>query len=285
MSIKQIFNMMRIVFQEPIRHYNDYLSLVCIAKYEAPYVKEWIDYHLKIGVDRIYFYDNESPDNTLIILEPYIEKEQVIYNLIKGRARQLDAYNDAIKRYAYKTKYMAFIDLDEFIVLEDENSTLKDTIDSIMSKDKRAGGIAVNWCVYGSSDYKKRPNGAVIENFLYRGTPDKRGNDCIKTIANPRIIKKYRHPHYPTYKVGFYSIDESGKRIDGWSNPRSADTKHIRINHYFTKSLEEYIERRSHGKADTEDESDKRTLAEFYEHDHNDIYDDIMLRYSDNKMH
>ena len=262
------------------KHFDDYLSIVCIAKYEADYVKEWIDYHFLIGIDRIYFYDNESPDHTMEILEPYIESGRLVYTLIKGRARQLDAYNDAIRKYAERTKYMAFIDLDEFLVLEDETSTLKETIDSIMSKDRRAGGIAVNWCMYGSSGHQTKPNGLVIENFLYRGTPDRRGNDCIKTIANPRIVEKYQHVHYPTYKAGFYNIDELGKRVDGWSNPRSGNTKRIRINHYFTKSKEEWIERRSHGKADTADKNDKRTLDEFYEHDKNDVYDDILLKYS-----
>lgn len=266
--------------KESNKHFEDYLSIVCIAKYEADYVKEWIDYHFLIGVNRIYFYDNESPDYTVKILEPYIESGKLVYNLIKGRARQLDAYNDAIRKYAERTKYIAFIDLDEFLVLEDETSTLKETIDSIMNKDRRAGGIAVNWCMYGSSRHETKPNGLVIENFLYRGTPDKRGNNCIKTIANPRIIKKYQHVHYPTYKAGFYNIDELGKRVDGWSNPRSENTKRIRINHYFTKSKEEWIERRSHGKADTVDKNDKRTLDEFYEHDENDVYDDILLKYS-----
>jgi hypothetical protein len=57
------------------------------------------------------------------------------------------------------------------------------------------------------------------------------------------------------------------------------ETKHIRINHYFTKSKEEWIERRSRGKADTTDRNEKRSLDEFYEHDHNDIYDPIMLPY------
>ena len=42
-----------------------------------------------------------------------------------------------------------------------------------------------------------------------------------------------------------------------------------------------WIIRRQRGKADTFDEDDKRTIAEFYEHDHNDLYDDIMLFYTE----
>ena len=54
----------------------------------------------------------------------------------------------------------------------------------------------------------------------------------------------------------------------------------IRINHYFTKSYDEWMIRRSRPKADYKDVNAKRTIEEFYEHDNNDIYDDGMLEYS-----
>lgn len=81
------------------------------------------------------------------------------------------------------------------------------------------------------------------------------------------------------YKFGFYNINEDGFRVDGWSN-KCKETKFIRINHYFTKSKEEWIERRNHGKVTSIDINDKRTIEEFYEHDNNDIIDDIMIKYA-----
>ena len=39
------------------------LAVVAIMKNEAPYVKEWLDYHLLAGVDHFFIYDNETPDN------------------------------------------------------------------------------------------------------------------------------------------------------------------------------------------------------------------------------
>lgn len=256
------------------------LSIVCIAKNEGSYIKEWVDYHLLQGVDCIYLYDNESPDNMRQILEPYIASGRVVYTLFPGKARQLDAYNDAIHRFKHKTKYMAFIDCDEFLVPENPNATLIDVIESIMRRSWHCGGIAVNWRMYGSSGFDEKPEGFVIENFLYRGKGDSKGSDCIKTIANPRRIKEYRHVHYPTYYRGFYSVNEAGERVNGWSNPCN-ETKLIRINHYFTKSKQEWIERRSRGKADTFDDADKRTLDELYQHDHNEVYDPIMLPYAE----
>jgi len=272
-----ISNLIDTLIFHPNRYKNK-LSLVCIAKYEAPYIEEWVSYHLSQGVDCIYLYDNDSPDNTKELLEPYIASGQVVYTYMPGKARQLDAYNDAFKRFRYQTKYMAFLDCDEFLVSEDPLKSLPEVIESLMKRDWRCGGIAVNWRMYGSSGYEKKPDGLVTSSFLYRGDGNAKGSDCIKTIANPRLIKEYRHVHFPTYYRGFRNVNEDGNPVDGWRNPCS-ETKFLRINHYFTKSKEEWIERRSRGKADTDDETDRRTLEEFDEHDHNEIYDPIMLRY------
>lgn len=258
--------------------YDVQLSIVAIAKYEARYVKEWVDYHLLQGIDCIYLYDNDSPDGMKEILEPYIETGKVVYTFFPGKARQLDAYNDAVRRFKNRTKYMAFMDCDEFLVQEQSGLSLAETVEMLMKKSVRCAGIAVNWRMYGSSGHIAPPEGSVLESYLYRGIGNAKGNDCIKTIANPRLIKEYRHVHYPTYYRGFYSMNEDGLRCDGPFN-KCLETKYIRINHYFTKSKEEWIERRSRGKADTLDYNDRRTLEEFYEHDHNDVYDPIMLPY------
>ena len=75
-------------------------------------------------------------------------------------------------------------------------------------------------------------------------------------------------------------MDENGNIVDGWNHP-NAEIQKIRINHYFTKSKEEWIERRKIGKADAKDRTKIRSLEEFQLHDNNDIFDDGMLYYVD----
>ena len=91
------------------------LALVLIAKNEATYIKEWLDFHIKQGVSKFIIYDNESTDNFREVLSPYIEAGIVIYDVIKGKRRQIDAYNMALNKYRRKFKYMGFIDADEFV--------------------------------------------------------------------------------------------------------------------------------------------------------------------------
>lgn len=48
------------------------IALCLIFKNEAPFLKEWLDYHLTIGVDHFYLYNNNSDDNYLDVLNTYI---------------------------------------------------------------------------------------------------------------------------------------------------------------------------------------------------------------------
>ncbi len=53
-------NVKKLEQKEASLEFEDFLSVVCIAKDEARYIKEWVDFHLLIGIDRIYVYDNDS---------------------------------------------------------------------------------------------------------------------------------------------------------------------------------------------------------------------------------
>lgn len=42
-------------------------------------------------------------------ISSYVDEGYVSYHLIRGRKRQCDAYNEAIDKYKYESKYMIFI--------------------------------------------------------------------------------------------------------------------------------------------------------------------------------
>lgn len=256
--------------------YKDRLSIVAIAKNEAEYIEEWVVFHKVVGVDKIYLYDNDSNDNMKEILLPYMESGFVIYNEIHGVKWQYDAYNDALERYGNDTQYMAFIDCDEFLIPGVFGQSIADMVESVLDKNCNAGGLAVNWCMYGSSGHTKKPEGLLIENFMWRENISKRAaNSCIKTIVKPGCTKYFKHPHFPVYRIGYYGINSSGKIVLGAYN-NLIDYSILRINHYFTKSMEQWIKRRAIGMADRDD---ARSIQEFYDHDNNDVYDECVVPY------
>lgn len=91
------------------------LAFVAILKSEGDYLKEWLEYHLAAGVEHFYLYDNDSPDNQAEVAKPYVEAGLVDYFPFPGLKMQYPAYNDALERFKFQSRYMAFIDGDEFV--------------------------------------------------------------------------------------------------------------------------------------------------------------------------
>jgi hypothetical protein len=253
------------------------LGIVAIAKNEQDYIKEWVAFHKIQGVDRIILYNNDSTDNMVEEIKPFIEDGYIIYNEIHGLGQQLNAYNDALKKYSKLFKYLAFIDCDEFLFPVDEKETVLSVIEKTMKMDKHAGGVCVNWVMYGSSGHETKPEGLLTDNFLWRSKISgiESGTYTIKTICNPDLVSKYAHPHYPVYKRGIYAITPKGKRCSNWCNPIT-EYDGLRLNHYFTKSKAQWIERR---KFNVLNPQNFRTLDEFYNRNNNDILDKEILRY------
>lgn len=246
------------------------VSIVAIIKNEGPYLKEWIEYHYRIvGINHFYLYDNDSDDNTCEILRPYIDRGIVTRIEIHGKKRQHDAYNDAINKYKMNTKYMAFIDLDEFIYVH--QGRLEEYLDRIIGG--RIAAVAINWRIFGSSGRLEKPAGGVLENYTKRGEYNCKPNYHIKTICNPRAVIGMVSAHYAVYKKGYFAVDSDGRKAIGARCIPSNDGN-VLLFHYFTKSKAEFESKRLRGKAD---DGLIRLESEFYEHDLNDVEDTSMI--------
>ena len=257
------------------------LGFVAIVKNEGDYIREWIEYHRLICRENnitFYIYDNESEDNLKDILSDYIWRGIVRYIYYPGQNRQREAYEDAAQNYGSVCRYMAFIDMDEFIEVMTENLNAISVINNIFKSNQNAVGIGINWVIYGSSGQVEKTEGIVIERFLNRAQDDFWGNNHIKTIANPRFIKKFISCHYPLYKLGSYSVSTDGKRQRAWY-VRPPQICKIRLNHYFGKSCEEYINKRSRGWADQP--GCYVGFERFNEYNRNEVHDESMLKYVD----
>ena len=248
------------------------LSVVAIMKNEGPYLKEWLDFHILVGVTKFFLYDNESTDDTFKILKPYIESGIVDYTYYPGRAMQKPAYHDAVKKHCDKTRYMALIDLDEFLVPV-KHKTLPDFLNTL----PRFSQLIISWVNYGSNGHKKKPRGLVIENYTKCG----KKRYGVKSIINPRLIVYLGNPHYNF--VAGPTIDENGKHIGAVNQENNPTTiNKIRCNHYQTKSYEEYYARCCKGSAATGallKTFGKDIETNFQSFDKNEISDNIMDKY------
>ena len=251
------------------------LAVVAIMKNEAPYVKEWLDYHLAAGVDHFFIYDNESPDNFKEVLQPYIDAGIVTYKFYPGTGRQVEAYTEAYKAYRFFCRYIAFIDADEFIFPQSEKSIVEVT-DEIFNQFPNACSLGINWIMYGSNnletaDYSR----GVLERFTRRA--EKVANS-IKTIFNPRQIKYMITPHYSAHFFGTISV------MDDIRIGAHFVADRILINHYRLKSREEFLRKYQNSSFDaTYGAKDYYSPDKFTHEKNNDVFDDSILKYRDSR--
>ena len=246
-----------------------YLSIIAVVKNEAPYIAEWIEYHLLVGVQKFFIYDNESSDNLKKCLEPYIINNIVEYIYFPGIRQQLNSYNDAIKRYRYKSFWLAFIDIDEFLV-----PVSTETIAEFLRDFEDVPGIEINQVIYGSGGNHKKTNGLVIERFKDHSNFDFFTNKTVKTIVNSRHIFYMTTVHIAEYFNGLFSVNSDKEKNILPSFHRTALHDKIRINHYCIKSLEEFTAKSDRGRAAT---PGKLTMDFFLERDRGEIKNDPIM--------
>lgn len=228
-----------------------YLSLVLIAKNEATYILEWIEFHRMLGVDHVYLYDNGSTDDTLESVEPYIESGYLTWipwvSFDLNARPQFQAYAHALCNFGSQWRWMGFIDVDEFFF-----PLQTDSLKSALSFYEGLPAIALHWHMFGFSGHKQRPVGLVIENYTKRAPvpsllPDAEKILKWKSIVHPPSIKAVCGPHLFMLRDGrIGAYDENREWIVKDSRPHSASSI-LRLNHYFTKSESELATKMAKG--------------------------------------
>ena len=219
------------------------MAVCAIAKDEGDYFKEWIDWHHNKGVDRFYIYDNGSIDNTKKILQPYIDSGLVEYTFFPGKKKQLAAYDDCLKKHRYDTRWLAFIDIDEFIV------PLKDkSIPDFLERFKDFPAVEINWLIFGSSGKSNKSSRPVMERFKKHSEGTHVLNRHVKSIVNPRRIFNMIGCHEAA-RINGKAADSHGNPVKVSFRDRKPQQDIIRINHYAVKSKEEFAEKQNRGRA------------------------------------
>jgi len=209
------------------------LSVCMIFQDEAPYLKEWIEFHQLLGVDHFYLYNNNSKDNYIEVLDPYIKNDvveliewpQIATSVSEWDQIQVAAYNDAFKRAKSKTKWLAIIDSDEFLFPTLENNLHKFL--KKYEKQKGIGGILVSWVCFGTSWVEKIPDDKLLIETLTLCVAT--GSDQFKSIFMPKRVSHVCSPHYVIYKEGYRHCTPSG------GMPPFIEIDRIRINHYWSR--------------------------------------------------
>ena len=251
-----------------------FLSFVTNFKNEQPYLKEWLDYHINVGVDHFYLFNQDGSKESRELLLPYeklgfvtqyewtnfdAKYEGPTYFFQKNRNHLGNIH--AVQKHRFETTWMLKIDVDEFLFSKNPERSIKNIIEGFHpNKIKR---IRIPRIDFGTSGLLTPSEDGVLKNYLHRESFSSNYKDCASTSFlnnNSRCFSQ----HYWTYK---------------WFNKGKAITLHdhdeLRINHYYTKSKQEYFMRQNISRGRKISEHDFNTI----ENRCNKVYDDSILRH------
>jgi glycosyltransferase involved in cell wall biosynthesis len=252
--------------------------LCVITKNEGRDLAEWLLYHLFLGFHKIIVYDNGSTDNTRDLIECCSQYGQIEYIHWPKPFSQISAYSDCLHRHKKECEWMAFFDVDEFLVLPKHKY-----LDAFLASIVHTGAIAINWRMFGSNNHKTITNQLVLKAFPRRAIENFSANRHIKSIVNTKFVSKVINPHFFRLKRKYwFSLDRYEYRdaegnLITWIKPgKSIDCGGASIaviHHYFTKSEEHYSKKLQRGNADKPIK--RENTFEF--NDKNEVFDDSIL--------
>ena len=198
--------------------------VVCaIARNEDKYIKDFCLYHFNLGFDEIHIYDNvtEIPivDNRIIV-HPFRD--------INCVSPQQIAYNEMIRQDKYEYDWCAFIDIDEFITLNNYNNIH----DFINSQPNDIDSISMKEIVYGDS-------GKIIPDDITIPVYDR------LTELSKKPIGKYLK-HIVKRNPGIYMLNPHIvlHRDSSIVSKIAAPNDNCYIRHYKTKTLSEFCDQK-----------------------------------------
>ena len=269
----------------PVVQVNPSPVLVCIAKLEQNYIKEFVDYHLALGFQRIYLFDNEDVPTYEALLLPYVESGNLFVTHLPGNNHI--AMNEFGQKIFVPVQYLALylfsqqvipdptithvahIDIDEFIVLK-KHENISEFIKEYIKGD--CAGIGMNWRFFGSTFNKDPIEKPVTERFTMC---EERGNMHIKTLFRKDCFVRFDGCHTIKTTPGYYIKSTDGTIIEGPHNEK-APIDVIQVNHYKCKTLPEYRYIRTRMRADVTNAANaakEDVDADFKKYDINEVED------------
>jgi len=243
-------------------HYNSNTTilLVGIAKYENNYIREWIEYHKGIGINKIILCDN-NPINGENLTEPikdYVDSNFVeIDESFRGQScLQLACYEKHFKNNHMKYDWITFNDIDEFIFLEEGSgyTNIQQFLDEPIFND--TDNIILTWKYYDDNDILDVVNEdySVLKRFTHHAPVENEGdpNSLSKAIYKGKVERGYALGGHCIQgfqdssgrKYVFRTADKNIMKFEssGWCFYNFNKTHFpVSIHHFQLKSIGEYI--------------------------------------------
>ena len=232
----------------------EYRVCVCtLGKKENRYIREFVEHYKKYGVDKIYLYDNNNIDGERFeeVINEYIEEGFVEIIDFRGKIRPIYRIMNHCYRKNYKNyNWLIFFEIDEYIYLKDFNNVKLFLNNSRFNNCQK---VQLNWIFHTDNNLLHYENRTLKERFPDI-LPSLRGKKRDGLLG----IKTILRGHIPDIKINcVHTINQKLKSCDGFGNPKEhlgietnySDLEYYYIDHYYSKSTEEFINKLNKGDA------------------------------------
>ena len=212
------------------------------------FVDEWIAYHRLLGVDHFYLYDNDPEFSLARILERHAGYATIIP--FPHAYAQRRAYAHFLRNFGRETRWVAYIDCDEFI-----NLKRHDSIGEFLRCLEAFDSIAINSIRFGHNGHEEALRQLSLTAFTTSGGFHPLAKSITKT-AKIRMING-AHAQYLTYgsvaananRTVIPSASNTQREIFGPDGTKVTDI--VQINHYYLRTMSDWTQRYYRGKVST----------------------------------
>ena len=212
------------------------VAVCAIVRNENRYLREWIEWHKGLGVEKFFIYDNghgndENPrdvigDDPQVVIFDWRDRD--------GNT-QCEAYDECYREHGSEFAWMGFIDIDEFVR---SKMSLPDVLDTL-----QADVVAFSWRMMtdnGLVHYDDRP---VQERFTHPAEDLKPETQFVKSFVRGGIegLSFDRDPHMPHHPALEVVNPNGGKAPQCSVGTGSREVAWI--DHHFTKTAEEFAQK------------------------------------------
>ena len=228
------------------------ICLCTPVKKENRYIREFVEFYEKYGIDKIFLYDNNNINGERIepMIMDYLKKgfTKIINRRGIKRSQYLIMNDCYIKNYK-NFDWIIFYDVDEYIYLKNF-----DNIKLYLNQEKfkNCQKIHLNWVQHTDNNLINYDNRTVRERF-----PEVETNARYNKTNTFAYVKSILKGHIPNIRIksshilngrlkGCNGFGESERMING-KRRKGVDYSYYYIDHYYSKSLEEVVEKINKG--------------------------------------
>lgn len=261
-------------------------AIAAVMKNEAPYLIEWLEYHLLVGVQHFFLSSNDcgaAAGTVRQLLQPYVQRGRVTLDTrfaCAPGAVQGAAYARMHERNGSSASWTAHIDVDEFVVIANHTWKVRDVFARLEALGARL--VAMPWRIFGSGGHRLKPSGSVLASYTRRAAVGtsfhaksyksvaRRGTCLQPTVHSCKLRvtgglldpgNRLWTPEGQLFSISSHTVPDSAtcahRRPTAHGNEGVAASRAAHppcvlwLNHYRTKSDEEWEAKKKRGQADT----------------------------------